>query len=43
MVLELCSHMFHVKEEEEKGEKVEERREEEQGELIFECFQDEVA
>jgi hypothetical protein len=41
-VLDLCAHMFHGKEEEFDTEDRIREYENEQGELIFECFQDEV-
>ena len=41
-VLDLCNHMFHNKEDESNTEDRIREYENEQGQLIFECFQDEV-
>ena len=41
-VLDLCNHMFHNKEDDISTEDRIREYENEQGELIFECFQDEV-
>lgn len=42
-VIDLCNHMFHAKEDVYDTEDRIREYENEQGELIFECFQDEVS
>ena len=41
-VLDLCAHMFHGKEQEHDTEQKIREYQNGQGELIFQCFQDEV-